>query len=780
MKVRFIGFIVLLCACALPLAAQPLTEVRESAGGTAKADDVTGNGAVVDIGEIIVTATRTPRKAGTVPASVSVIGKEDIRLMPAQYMDEVISHTTGVYTRRSKMQDTTIRIGMRGLSGGTYCLVMVDGQPLNDAYDNDVQWPHLSKDAVERVEVVRGPFSSLYGQNAMGGVVNVITSAPKERELAGRVGYGTYNTMTAHAHYDDLYQVGASWLDSIGISVSGDVKKSDGYRNQYYVTSFSSGAGTVPVTGWEKTTGTTGSTSYLLGDMGENTWEQSRAGAKVYLNFTHDTSLVLTYGFSRYAYDYEDARSYLRDASGNSVTSGKVQIDDGGSSYNKTISEYSFTAGPGENTRHMSYAKFSTKFGEALFMASAGYNRGDSWYMTPSSGGTLDGGKGSKSSTNPKETLFLDTQLDIPFTIPMLTKSWITVGASHRQDHAEADQWYVSDWSDQDSSRIVQVQEMSGRQRLEAAYAQLELGLHRTLKVYGGVRYDYWRNYDGSSIYNTVSTTTYAITGTTGEIDYENTTASQVSPRASIVYTPGFAIGDIWMFRSVWASYGRGFNAPSIYRLYRTWTYGTTTYRGNPDLDPERCDSWEVGVEQMFAANHIRLAATYFESKIDNLVYYMQIDSATKQYQNAGEGKVRGVELEARARIFMFELFGNYTRQDTEITENEADSSIEGMRFQFVPLNMYNLGLYARFHYFAGSVSWRSVGKVYSSDKNTDTAEGVYGAYDPVRLLDARINVYPCEWCTVSLSCNNILDREYYVSYKAQGRTFNFEVEMRI
>ncbi len=719
--------------------------------------------------DVVITATRTPRKLGTVPASVSVIGKEDIKLMPAQYTDEILSTTTGVYTRRSKMQDTTTRIGMRGLSGGIYSMVMVDGQPLNDGYDNDIQWPHISKDTIERIEVVRGPFSSLYGQNAMGGVVNIITSAPKEREIGGKVSYGSYNTMAAHAHYDDLYRINASWLESIGISVSGDLKKSDGYRNQYYVSSATAGAGTTPVTGWERTTSSTGSTQYILGDMGENTWSQSRAGGKLYLNFSNDTNLFLAYSFSRYAYDYNDARSYLRDASGNPVTNGKVQIDDGGTSYNKSISEYSFTAGPGENTRHMSYAKFSTKFSDALFMASIGYNRGNSWYMTPSLGGTLNGGTGSKSETNPKETLYLDTQLDIPFTIPMLARSWLTVGASHRQDHAEAEEWYVTNTSDEDSSKTSQISAISGRQRFEAVYTQVELGLLRTLKIFGGVRYDYWRNYDASSYYST-----------TGETEYDNTTASQVSPRASIVLTPELAIGDVWMFRSIWASYGRGFNAPSIYRLYRTWKYSSTTYVGNADLDPERCDSWEVGIEQMFAANHIRLAATYFRSTIDNLVYYMTVNSTTKQYQNAGQGKVKGAEVELRFRFFMFELFGNYTRQDTEITQNDSDPTTVGNHFQFIPLNMYNVGLFARSRYVAGSISWRSVGKVYSNASNSDTVEGVYGAYDPVRLLDARINVYPYEWCTISLSCNNILDREYYVSYKAQGRTFNVEVEMRL
>ncbi len=698
--------------------------------------------------------------------------------MPVQYTDEILNTTTGLFARRAKLQDSVANIGMRGLFGGSYNLVMIDGQPLNDGYNNGVQWPHISKDNIERIEVVRGPFSSLYGQNALGGVVNVITRSPKKREMEASASYGSYDTKAAHVRYDDVYTFNGGLIESIGLSISGEMKKSDGYRNQLVMTTAKSGTGTIPVTGWEQTTDRRGNTQYLIGDVGENTWFQQRAGGRFYINFSSDTNLFLTYSFSRWGYGYDGGRSYLRDASGNEVTSGKVQIDNG-ASYNATISPYSFAAGSSEDTRHMSYAKFTTKFGDAILTASVGYNKCDTWYTTPKSGSTPDGGTGTKNSTNPKDNILSELQIDIPFTLPMLTKSWLTVGATHRWDRAKGSEWYIQDWSDADSGHIVQQSAMSGQQRFESVFSQIELGLHRTLKVYGGVRYDYWVNYDGSSLYNTVNGTTFAITAV-DERDYATTSAYQLSPRASIVFSPEFSIGEIWTFRSIWASYGRGFNAPTLYQLYKTWVSSGVTYNSNPDLDPQRSSSWEVGIEQLFGADHIRLSTTYFRSTIENLIYNMTIDSTTKKYMNAGEGRVSGLEAEMRIRLFMFELFGNYTYTDSEITENNADSTSVGKRFQMAPRNMYNIGLYARTRYVAGSVSWRYVSKMYGDSDNSDTVSGVYGSYDPVRLLDARLNIYPYEWCSISVSCNNILDREYYVYYKAQGRTFNVEVEMRL
>jgi outer membrane receptor for ferrienterochelin and colicin len=109
---------------------------------------------------------------------------------------------------------------------------------------------------------VRGPFSSLYGQNALGGVVNVITRSPKKREMEASASYGSYDTKAAHVRYDDVYTFNGGLIESIVLSISGEMKKirrlpqsarhDDGEKRVRE---------TIPVTGWEQTTDRRGTRS---------------------------------------------------------------------------------------------------------------------------------------------------------------------------------------------------------------------------------------------------------------------------------------------------------------------------------------------------------------------------------------------------------------------------------------------------------------------------------------------------------------------------------------
>jgi len=79
--------------------------------------------------------------------------------------------------------DSTPNIRVRGFKGDQYTLVLIDGQPLNDAYTGGVEWGMLPVEDIERIEVIRGAGSALYGGNAMGGVINIITKIPEKLEF---------------------------------------------------------------------------------------------------------------------------------------------------------------------------------------------------------------------------------------------------------------------------------------------------------------------------------------------------------------------------------------------------------------------------------------------------------------------------------------------------------------------------------------------------------------------------------------------------------------------
>ncbi|MFZ2088594.1 MAG: TonB-dependent receptor [Desulfobaccales bacterium] len=146
--------------------------------------------------EMTVTATKTPRFLTEVPASVTVITKKQIEENPARNLDEILREQAGIdLTRRNGMAiGIPERLDVRGVPGPNRTLVLVDGYTLNGSGTGFVSFQSIPLDSIERVEIVRGPFSALYGANALGGVINIITKRGKGKpDIAVLGGGGTYS-----------------------------------------------------------------------------------------------------------------------------------------------------------------------------------------------------------------------------------------------------------------------------------------------------------------------------------------------------------------------------------------------------------------------------------------------------------------------------------------------------------------------------------------------------------------------------------------------------------
>ena len=127
--------------------------------------------------EIVVTATKTPKKLENVPATVTIIKPEEIKAKPARTVGDLLADLPGVqaYEPQGAGCVTPQKVRMRGMAYWGHVLIMVDGQPMNNPF---TQIPYLTLipiKAIDRIEVIRGPFSSLYGSSAGGGIINIIT-----------------------------------------------------------------------------------------------------------------------------------------------------------------------------------------------------------------------------------------------------------------------------------------------------------------------------------------------------------------------------------------------------------------------------------------------------------------------------------------------------------------------------------------------------------------------------------------------------------------------------
>jgi Outer membrane cobalamin receptor protein len=185
----------------------------------------------VELEKTVVTATRTETPIENLPVSVTVITKDDIEKMHAKTVDDVLNKAAGITIRRCKgLADTGhTTLGMRGTGRDTgRTLFLKDGIPLNNTYIGSIGnfFDVLSVDDIEKIEIVRGASSAIYGSNAMGGVINIITR-PTSKKITGSASFegGSFDTYIGNARFS-----GAT--DRFGLRVAAGHKRTDGY--EYY------------------------------------------------------------------------------------------------------------------------------------------------------------------------------------------------------------------------------------------------------------------------------------------------------------------------------------------------------------------------------------------------------------------------------------------------------------------------------------------------------------------------------------------------------------------
>ncbi|MGK2856698.1 MAG: TonB-dependent receptor plug domain-containing protein [Thermoanaerobaculia bacterium] len=126
--------------------------------------------------QILVTASAIEEPLSSVPAAATVITREEIEERGASFVADMLREVPGLYISGSGSPGKAASLFTRG-SNSTHTLVLLDGVEVNDPYFSGFNWGSFSTTGVERVEVVRGPFSALYGSDAMAGVVNIRTDS---------------------------------------------------------------------------------------------------------------------------------------------------------------------------------------------------------------------------------------------------------------------------------------------------------------------------------------------------------------------------------------------------------------------------------------------------------------------------------------------------------------------------------------------------------------------------------------------------------------------------
>jgi outer membrane cobalamin receptor len=179
--------------------------------------------------DVVVTAERVPEPRESVPAAVSVLTREQIERLPAENLAELLRFLPGFHVHFAAGFGGVPMVSSRGFFGGgeaEYVQLLVDGVPVGDVESGLADWKRIRAADIERVEALRGPASALYGDTALGGLIQVFTRRDSIPAPAGEASLSGGSFRSAGA---DL--LGRFGLGSRRLGVSATASTTDGFRD---------------------------------------------------------------------------------------------------------------------------------------------------------------------------------------------------------------------------------------------------------------------------------------------------------------------------------------------------------------------------------------------------------------------------------------------------------------------------------------------------------------------------------------------------------------------
>lgn len=721
------------------------------------------SGEMVELGEVVVTATRTSATLSDAPAAVTVVNAKSIETKNASRLGDVLDQVPSLYLRGGALGQSQGTIGTSGMSlrgiDQTKTLILLDGQPIQDASSGKVNWRIPFVEDIARIEVVPGAFSSLYGSNAIGGVVNIITKQPDQREFTVKIkkGWSDASGEDASIYFRDKMDNGLGLVAGLGH------QDRDSYVNDFVVRTPVAGAAGTAVTGAQAITTREGVPAYLVGDLGATPWNATNGTAKLLYDLNARDKIYAGVNYQETRQDRTQYNTYLRDAAtGAPVSSGVLGIN----GQRVTLSNYNFTLfsfQPLYEGAARYFAGYDGTVGNdyLLKIDLAKIERKYNFTMVspPPAATTWDSGTGTLSDT-PNDGLDGTVQLSFPAG----DSHFMVTGLALHKDSVNQQIYALSNWRNPGSKTAVNSR-FNGYSTTVSVFAQDEISATDTLKVYLGARWDDWET----------SGDNFSVVAPVGSSLYPARSVSAFSPKASAVYKPTERV----ILR---ASYGKSFRAPTNQDLYTSSIIGGRQTTGDPNLQPEHGTTWEVGGEFSVAEN-TRITAAYYDTRLSNLIYVKQIlpdpvPPALKQSVriNAGKAKVQGIELGITTKLAKWlELDANYAYNDSIMLENATDPLSVGRRLTDSPRNIAGIGLTAQQGAWSGTLDARYVSHIFWTAQNTDTVDGVPGSYDAHTMVNAKLGYEFSKMVKGALAINNLLDKKAYSYFLLPGRNVTAE-----
>ena len=704
--------------------------------------------------EVTVTGTRTAMELENSPVSQAVVTRNEIENRDVRLIDKAIQDTPGVIALRSKgPSDSDFGLGLRGFAGRggqQRTLIMLDDQPINNGFIGSINWAVFSPSDIERVEVARGPFSSLYGGNAMGGVVNLLSRRPEGRHGELFYQYGSRASDNYNVHLSDRY------FDKLGLTVGYSSFKTGGYSPQGIFASPTTTGTATPVTGITQFATSTGTTQYQLGSRGAQWFKSQAIRGRAEYTFTPKTFAYLQVLHMHRGDGYGPYQTDLRNASGSPVDAGTVGFTDStGAARKFAITPATFnSSGPSGATTNFFHGQFTAELSPVwTARVTTGLNINPSyWYVTPGAGSTYASGPGT-SVRQFSQSIYGNV---------LISRSshgrTLLFGTETRADRGATATRNLTNWTTRDTLTNLTLQ-AAGKTVDQSAYTQYTLSPTERLHVVAGGRYDYWKTYGGAN-------QTAATAPLLGYVD-----RSQQALTGKLA--ANYALPHDWHLR---ASIGNAFRGPSVYELYYSYVLSGTKYVSNANVNPEHLLAYEAGFIKSFGSKY-SLEATGYTNRVTDLIY-RTTDFATdptgltKSLTNAGKSRTWGTEFATRERVMRWlDLRQGYTYTNSIILNNPGLPLTVGRNLPYVPAHILTWGVTATPNKFIVNLNGRYVSPVYSTDTNTDIVRGVPGSYSLFYEMDGTLSYRATKNITFVGNADNLLDRRYFFYYRSQGRT---------
>lgn len=173
--------------------------------------------------EVIITATRTVRQLSSLPMPVTLVSKKQIQKSGTTRLKDILLEQTGINFVTDPSGFSGVQ--MQGLSS-EYTMIMIDGVPLIGRNSGNLDLDRITVNNIKQIEIVKGPSSSLYGSEALGGVINIITEKPKRNTFKGDIGvltrFGSKNELDINTNF--LYR-----KEKFGLVAGINLNSSDGF-----------------------------------------------------------------------------------------------------------------------------------------------------------------------------------------------------------------------------------------------------------------------------------------------------------------------------------------------------------------------------------------------------------------------------------------------------------------------------------------------------------------------------------------------------------------------